>query len=71
MDACYRSAGSGKWEPVNLRTWKGREKTPKISALQDYDEVHLLVKEETMPDGSVKLILKDKNTGEITQTIRR
>ncbi len=71
MDACYRSARTKKWEPVRLRTWKGAEKTEKISALQEFDEDHLLVKEETMPDGSVRLILKDKNTGEITQTIRR
>lgn len=71
MDACYRSARTKKWEPVRLRTWKGAEKTEKISVFQEFDEDHLLVKEETMPDGSVKLILKDKNTGEITQTIRR
>jgi hypothetical protein len=41
-----------------------------ITALQDHDENYLLVREETMPDGSVKLILKNKKTGEISQTIR-
>ncbi|MDP4222943.1 MAG: Gfo/Idh/MocA family oxidoreductase [Bacteroidota bacterium] len=71
MDACYRSAQSKKWESVNLRTWRGMEKAPKITALQDYDENYLLVKEETMPDSSVKIILKNKKTGEISQTIRR
>lgn len=68
MDACYRSAKSKKWEPVKLEVWRGREKTPLINALQDYDAEHLLVKEETMPDGRVKLILKNKKTGKITQT---
>ncbi len=71
MDACYRSSESKKWEPVRLKVWHGREKTPKISAVQDYDENHFLVKEETMPDGSVKLILKDKKTGEISQTLKK
>jgi predicted dehydrogenase len=67
MDACYRSAKSKKWEPVRLEVWRGNEKTERINALRDYDEDHLLVKEETMPDGSVKLILKNKKTGLITQ----
>jgi len=69
MDACYRSAKSGKWEAVELKEWRGREKTEKINALKDYDKEHLLVKEERMPDGSVKLILKNKHTGKISQRI--
>ena len=67
MDACYRSAKSRRWEPVKLKIWRGREKTGKINALKDYDEYNLLVKEERMPDGSVKVILKNKKTGVITQ----
>jgi predicted dehydrogenase len=70
MDACYRSARSGKWEPVKLEIWRGREKTEKISALKEYDDCNLLMKEERMPDGSVKLILKDKKTGKIYQTTK-
>jgi len=69
MDACYRSAKSGKWEAVELKEWRGREKTEKINALKDYDAEHLLVKEERMPDGTVKLILKNKNSGKISQRI--
>ena len=71
MDACYRSSESKKWEPVRLKVWRGRENTPKISSIQEYDGNYLLVKEETMPDGSVKLILKDRKTGEITQTLKK
>jgi len=67
MDACYRSVKSKKWEPVNLDVWRGREKADSISAFEDFDEEHLLVKEEVMPDGSVKRILKDKVSGKITQ----
>jgi predicted dehydrogenase len=68
MDACYRSAKSKKWEPVTLEVWRGREKTGPINAIRDYDANHILVKEETMPDGTVKLILKNKKTGKISQT---
>lgn len=68
MDACYRSAQTKKWEPVHLSVWRGRDMTPKISAFREYDQDNLLVKEETMPDGRVKLILKNKLTGKITQT---
>ena len=71
MDACYRSARTKKWEPVKLKVWRGRDKTPKISGIQDFDNNHFLVKEETMPDGTVKLILKNKKTGKITQTIKK
>lgn len=71
MDACYRSAQSKQWEPVKLEIWRGQEKASKISELISYDENFFLVKEERMPDGSVKLILKDKKTGVISQTIKK
>jgi predicted dehydrogenase len=71
MDACYRSAKSKKWEPVRLKTWRGKEETEKINAIRDFDKDHLLVKEETMPDGTVKLILKNKHTGRISQKIKQ
>lgn len=67
MDACYRSAKSKKWEPVKLDVWRGREKVVPISEVKEFDKDHLLVKEETMPDGKIKLILKEKKTGKIIQ----
>ena len=67
IDACYKSAKTKKWEPVELEIWRGRENVPKISQLTEYDENYYLVKEEKMPDGSRKLILKDKTTGSIIQ----
>jgi len=39
--------------------------------IRDFDKDHLLVKEETMPDGTVKLILKNKQTGKISQKIKK
>lgn len=69
IDACYRSAETKKWEPVRLRVWRGREKTEPVSGIREYDRDHLFVKEERMPDGTVKLILREKKTGKILQKI--
>jgi hypothetical protein len=38
--------------------------------LKEYDEAHFLNKEEKMPDGKLKVILKDKQTGTISQVIQ-
>jgi hypothetical protein len=70
IDACYRSAESKKWEPVNLKEWRGGKVNEGDTALKDYDPQHLLIKEEKMSDGRLKIILKDKNTGKITQIIK-
>jgi predicted dehydrogenase len=65
MDACYRSAKTKQWEPVKLDIWRGQTGVPKISAFKDYDPDHYLIKEELLPDGSTKLILKNKASGKI------
>jgi predicted dehydrogenase len=70
MDACYRSAKSKKWESVNLKIWRGQEKVKPIAEIREYDKDHIFVKEETMPDGKVKLILKEKKTGKIIQKVK-
>jgi hypothetical protein len=35
--------------------------------LQDFDDDHYLIKKEQLPNGTTKLILKEKNSGKITQ----
>ena len=70
IDACYKSAQSKKWEPVELKVWRGGEGKDRGAALKDYDEEHYLIKEERMPNGNLKIILKDKKTGAISQIIR-
>jgi predicted dehydrogenase len=69
MDACYRSARSGCWEPVELADWRGPE-----PAAGPYETAaaggNIIIKEETMPDGRVKQIVKDPKTGAVTQTIK-
>ena len=69
MDAAYRSIESKRWEPVQLEIWRGREGVEDVSKIVDFDEEHTLVKEETMPDGTKKYILKNKKTGKIVQRV--
>jgi len=70
IDACYKSAKSKKWESVDLEIWHGSAEVRKGPKLKDYDDRFYLIKEEKIPDGTVKLILKDKNTGEIVQRVK-
>jgi hypothetical protein len=37
--------------------------------MTDYDADHFLIKEEKMPDGRVKLILKQKAGGKVVQKV--
>ncbi|MFM9116580.1 MAG: Gfo/Idh/MocA family protein [Planctomycetota bacterium] len=67
MDAAYASMKSKRWEPVQLAIWRGQEQAANVAALREYDADHLLLKEEQMPDGSRKLILRHKTTGAISQ----
>lgn len=67
IDACYLSAQTKKWEPVQLEVWRGSESATDQASAVDYDSEHLLIKKEKMPDGKTKFILKNKKTGEITQ----
>ena len=67
IDACYKSAISKKWEPVNLVEWRGGKVNAGDAALKEYDQQHFLIKEEKMPDGRLKVILKDKVTNKISQ----
>jgi len=67
IDAAYRSAGSKRWEEVALPVWRGRDGVDRIGVQRDYDADHVLIKEEKMPDGSRKLILRHKETGSISQ----
>lgn len=65
LDACYRSAKTKQWEPVQLDIWRGREDVTKQSPFTEYDEEHYLVKEELTHYGARKLILKNKVSGKI------
>ncbi len=72
MDACYASAASKKWEPVQLDVWRGTGvavagAAGALSGQTEYDAQYWLLKSEVMPDGKSKVILRDKKTGQIVQ----
>lgn len=67
IDACYKSAQTKQWEPVNLPVWRGQEGLTKQSTLIEYDADYYLIKQEMTHDGRNKLILKDKKTGKISE----
>jgi predicted dehydrogenase len=69
MDAAYRSAETKRWEPVEIDDWRGIEGVEETTTMKDYDDDHYLIKEEIMPDGVTKLILRNKATGEIIQKV--
>ncbi len=68
MDACYRSAESKRWEPVDPDPWRGSLEAPATSAPARAAGGNLVVKRERMPDGRLKLILKDPESGRFSET---
>jgi predicted dehydrogenase len=68
MDACYRSAESKRWEPVELEVWRGTGVELITQTRRDYDG-KIVIKEEKMPDGRRKLILKDEESGEFSDVV--
>src|ERR671915_217263 len=68
MDACYRSATSRRWEPVELEEWRGRGVERIARERREWDG-KTLIKQEKMPDGRLKLILKDEASGEFSDVV--
>ncbi len=69
IDACYRSIASRRWEPVELPIWKGGGEVAKGNAEGGAGDAFILIKEERLPDGRVKRILKERGTGRIIEQI--
>lgn len=69
LDAAFISAKSKQWEAVKLPIWRGLSDQTKPSVYKDYDEKHWLIKEEMLPNGDKKVILKIKTTNEIIEKI--
>ena len=69
MDAAYRSAQSRQWEPVLLDVWRGETEAESGEAFREFDAEHWLIKEERMPDGRLKRILKVKASGQVKQVV--
>lgn len=67
VDACYRSARSRRWEPVELE-WRGGTAAP-IRKEPRLHDGRVVIKEEKLPDGRSKLILKDPATGRFEDVV--
>jgi hypothetical protein len=67
MDACYRSAQSRAWEPVELE-WRGGTRA-RISSTPEMLDGQVVIKRELLPDGRHKLILKDPASGDFSDRI--
>ena len=68
MDACLASAKSRQWEPILIEDWRGGT-TARISKTSATHEGKDVVKEELLPDGRRKLILRDPATNAITDVV--
>ncbi len=69
MDACYRSAESKRWEPVQLEDWRGELQQEEEAPPAEYGDKYVVIKEEHMPDGKMKMILRDKETNEVVEKV--
>ncbi len=69
LDAAFLSAESKTWEPVVLEDWRGDDPTTSEKQWASYDADHFIIKEEVLPNGDKKLILKHKESGKITQKV--
>jgi hypothetical protein len=69
IDAAYKSAKTKQWEPVDLPIWRGQTGLSKPSVYQEYDQDHWFIKEEILPNGDKKVIVKKKSNGEIVEFV--
>ncbi|MEW6754130.1 MAG: Gfo/Idh/MocA family oxidoreductase, partial [Candidatus Latescibacterota bacterium] len=73
IDAAYRSARSKRWEPVEVewrdtaRAAPGPAAASAAAGTPEAPGGYIRIKEERMPDGRLKVILKDQRTGEVVQ----
>ncbi len=65
IDAAYRSAKSGIWELVELDDWRGDTTVNSAVESTSYNDQYYLIKEEILPNGERKIILKHKLSGEV------
>ncbi len=65
LDAAYLSAKTRQWEPVQLADWRGVAEQKLVKEMSSYNEEYYLIKEEVLPTGEKKYIIKHKKTGSI------
>lgn len=63
VDAAYRSIHSKRWEPIELQRWDYATIEPN-GATKPSSDVEI-IKRELLPDGTERLIVKNRKTGQI------
>lgn len=69
LDACFKSAESRKWEPIEIDDWRAAAPTPRISMRPAMVDGLAIVKEERMHGNKLKQILCDQKTGKIVERV--
>ena len=70
IDACYKSATSKQWEAIEIQDWRGEAQAADAQTSQsDADERYAPLKSERMPDGRMKRIFRDRETGQIIERV--
>ncbi|MFN8464126.1 MAG: Gfo/Idh/MocA family oxidoreductase [Caldilineaceae bacterium] len=69
LDACFKSADSRKWEPIEIDDWRAAAPTPRISMQPAMVDGMAIVKEERMHGNKLKQILCDQQTGKIIERV--
>jgi predicted dehydrogenase len=69
IDAAYKSMASKQWEPIELACWRGDPSSDGDSSIASRSEPYDIIKREVMPDGTKRLIVRDKRSGEVTSLV--
>ncbi len=68
IDACFVSAKSGKWEPIEIDDWPF-EARGRIGKDAEMYNGHPIVKREILPDGRSKIIYQHSETKEVIEEV--
>jgi hypothetical protein len=63
VDAAYRSIETKQWEPIELAQWEQAKSDPNGKSPQEGD--YEIIKRELLPDGTERVIVKNRQTGQI------
>lgn len=65
IDAAYLSMASKRWEPIELQQWRGAKPNQHAMPATAPSIQQDIIKKEVLPDGTVRWIVRDPETGEI------
>lgn len=69
LDAAFLAAETKKWEPVVIEDWRSEVMDDDNENFKSFDDENYLIKEEVLPNGDRKRLLKNKKTGKILQRV--